>query len=157
MDTKPTTPVEYAETTLGVHRVWEEHSELIHTLDGVRKTHVTLVNDVRKLQAQTDEQEFELATALRRDNEYNSQAAFERDLKVIVGRNETMTGLRKEILARRGDVDMLEAEVRNLELQVKATGARISELAALLHFYAECKAAQTEARKVATDPLRNWP
>lgn len=157
MDTNTRTPVEYAETILGVHSEHAAASELIVQLDRHRRTHVALVADVRRLSETIEDTEFQIATELRTTQEFKSEAAFDRQLRTVLAGHDTHRALKRELRERRGDADMVEAEVRNLELKVKLANSRLIELGGLLNFYASCKDAQTEARKNANDPLRNWP
>lgn len=154
MTTTPRSPERYAETILGVHTAHENVESLITTLDAARKVHVQLVGTVRSLRLQQDEHEQDVARKVRVDYpDLTSQAAFERKLKEVLADDEDYAELKRDIVGRQNDGDILEAEVRNLELQVKAATARVSEIGDLLRFYAAHTEARTEARRRVFDPV----
>lgn len=151
------TPVKYAETTLGVHTEYEALESLIAQLHDVRKMHVQLVGTVRSLRLTQDEVEQDVSRKLRNTEEFPSQAAFDRKLKEVLADDESYADLKRDIVGRQNDAESIEAEVRTLEIQVKAKTARIGEVGDYLRWLAACKDAQTEAKRQEKDPSKAWP
>lgn len=154
MTTTPRNPVQYAETTLGVHTAYENNESNIAALHEQRKLHVQLVGTVRSLRLTQEELEQDVTRKVR-DSIPNlpSQAAFDRKVKDLLADDEGYADLKREIVNRQNEAETVEAEVRNLELRVKAGFARIGELDALLRFYAAHTEARTEGRRQVFSPV----
>lgn len=154
MTTTSRSPERYAETTLGVHTAYENVESLITTLHEQRKLHVQLAGTVRTLRLTQDEMEQNVTRTVRGlYPDLPSQAAVDRKVKEALADSEVYAGLKRDIVSRQNDADVLEVEVRNLELRVKASTARIGELDALLRFYAAHTEARTESRRRVFDPV----
>lgn len=154
MTVTPRNPVQYADTTLGVHTEYETLVSNINKLDTERKLHVQLVGTVRSLRLSQEEYEQDVARKVRIEYpDLSSQAAFERKLKEVLADDEIFAEVKREIVNRQTDAEHQEAVVRNLELLVKAGTARIGELDALLHFYASHTEAKSAARRQVFDPV----
>jgi hypothetical protein len=152
------TPVQYAETILGVHTEYEALESIITDLDDALKNQAALSVMVRQLRHSLSEREYEITCKVRAEYESSSQAAFDRKVKELIDADPDVQSFRQEILNASNRADTQSAEVRTLEVRAKAKNSRLVELGGLLHYYASCKEAQTEARKqVGGDPSRNWP
>lgn len=156
------TPVEYVENGLDAHKVWEESQEVVRRLTDARRMRDELARSVKKARLELDEFEAELIDTVQSGYaklvKPPSQAQIDRDTKAEVANSVEHRGMRHRIADQQGYLDAAETEVRNLESQARALDSRMKELAAILHFYAACKQAETLARSMALgNPAVTWP
>lgn len=150
--------VKWAETDLRLHLEYDELTNLLDEADKVRENSVQLSNSLRTLRYETENREMEIAQGVRAQGEFPSAAAFERKVREAFSADEEVQRMRKDALDRANDSDALAAQLRGIELRIKAKTARVEQTGHLLKYYAEFKSAQTEARRQAsTTPVERWP
>lgn len=143
-DPKPssrTNPVHYAETTLGVHRVYEEAQKSLTKLGEASSELADASAQRRSLGEMQTEKEAELISAERAANPEMSATAFDAHIRQMFRAHPDMRKIRYLVGEAQNRVDAATAALRVHEAAVRTHSARMTELGGLLSFYAAAKSA----------------
>ena len=143
-------PVEYAETTLGVHTVWERAEKALADHKSTVDQRVAALRLLRTNRAVQADREYELASENRGKYSELSDTAFTKALKQIIHDDPQCQDLREKERGIQADLDAHDAMISHLEIESKILSARMSELAGLLSFYGATKIANTQVQHVTS-------
>lgn len=134
--------IAYAESTLGVHQVWEDANEIN---DQIVQTTTKLIEALakrRSLDDRIESREMDLLIEERGKHPDHSEAAFQRHLKEVHHRDSELQSLRSERAAVASVVQAAELTAESLRAQVKLLSARMEELGGYLAYLAAVKNAE---------------
>lgn len=143
----------YAEDKLGVHRTWIEAEQLGVQLADLYRTQANFETETRGLDADIERHRQNLLVAEADGNPEMNPTAFERHMKLVYARDETLEHLvrvRLDAMARR---DAIGAQVKASEYNHRALTARLKELGGYFEYLAAVKHAST----VAEQGSQTWP
>lgn len=166
-----TDPVEWVQKDLGAQQVWEKYEDAVRELGSASEQKLNFTSLLRSAQAKLDEAEeaviSRVGAELAREAKSSApsgtgkaptQAALDRAVKSGIAGDEMCKSIRKDLLLTRLGLDEADARLEYLKIKVRSYSTRLSEIAAELRFYAACKEAETEARRVAVgNPGNRWP
>lgn len=135
--------LDYAENTIGVHQVHEEAEGLLKTLDEVFTALDAATDARRTLDEKIDDHQMDLMITLRGSvGSEISQAAFDKRLKEVYHKDETLRKLRQERNAKAGEASGLELDAEYFKYQLKVKVGRMEELAGYFQYLAAVKNAE---------------
>ena len=146
--TTPADSLRYVES-LGVHTVWEHvkerQAELVRLQDRLKDERRTR----RQLEAMKSDVEMTLLESEQGAHREMSVAALERHMKGIYFHNSNVIEARNKLIELAAVIDTLEYEINAVEVDIRVSTARLTELGGLLQFMAVLKAAENPT------PLKN--
>lgn len=157
-----TTPIEYVEKELGAHTVWEETRRVLTDLEEGQRTRDSLSASLRVLRHDLEVRQSFLLDKIITDHEGDvkrpAEAQIDRELKAAMAKDAVCQQMKVDIVNNQNHLEDVEGKVRTMEFRLKALTARTTDIAGILQFYAACKNAQTEARKLQVgNPAISWP
>lgn len=136
----------YAENELGVHKVMEKAEKARAALDET----LTLLSDhrdkLRDAEAELTDREMQLVITEKGKLPSESQAAFERHMKITVHSDELCEKIRGQIRQFRSDIDGFECDRAIAEADIRISVARLNELGGYLQYLAAIKLSQLERK-----------
>jgi hypothetical protein len=142
--------LDYAENTLGVHKVYKEAEALTKQLDE-RVTELDAAIDARRtLDDRIEDRLMDLLIDERGKHPDHSEAAFTRHLKEVQHKDETLRKLRVDRNAAAGEASGLELDVDYIKYQLRVKVGRMEELGGYFNFLAACKNAEPPPVQYAT-------
>ena len=134
--------LDYAENTLGVHKVFEEALAFEKELDEIT-TALDKAQDARRdLDAQIEDREMNLLIEERGKHPDHSQAAFDRHLKEVYFKDDTLKRLKMSRDAKSGEVNGLQLDHDFIKQRMRVRAARMEELGGYFSFLAVTKQAE---------------
>lgn len=141
----------YAEQTLGVHRVYEEAEALLIELDSVMNAFDAAVDARRTLDEKIEDHQMDVMILLRGQlGGEISQAAFDKRLKETYHKDETLKRLRMDRNAKAGEASGLELDIEHVKYRLKVKVGRMEELGGYFRFLAVTKQSESDAALGAT-------
>lgn len=138
--------LEYAENTLGVHRVQEEADALLAELDSAMSELDEAIDARRTLDEKISDAEMDILIAERGKHADMSQAGMDRHLKEVYHKDESLRRLRMERNAKAGLATGLELDIEYTKYRLKVKVARMEELGGYFRYLASVKDAETAVR-----------
>lgn len=135
--------VEYAEDTLGVHKVYDDCTQRLEEHDKAKNTYLTALSDIRQLKAAVVEREAEITSDERGKHPDMKITAFKQHVGVKCEQDTVHKAYRDDLAVAESSRDEAEQDMRHHELGVRALTARMNELGGLLEFYSAAKQAAT--------------
>lgn len=132
----------YAETTLGVHTVFEEANVLDGQLNELLTALDKAQDERRALDESINEAEMDLLIAERGKHPDHSEAAFGRHLKEVVHKDQPLKLLRLKRGMKAGECSGLELDIEYTKSRIRTMQARMVELGGYLQYLAACKLAE---------------
>lgn len=139
MTTPALKALNYAEETLGVHRVHEQAHIARAELDRVLNDLSEARDKRRSTEAQIEDRELELVADERGKHADMSEAAMGRHLKIVFHRDGDLQNLRSSLRSIVGDIEGLEYDKVMHETDIKIAVARMQELGGYLQYLAVVK------------------
>lgn len=133
--------LDYAELTLGVHKVFEEAKEKRQALADANLKMLDLRAARRGQEQYLEDLKMEVIEEERSTNPSESQAAFDRRIKVVFSNNGAIREGRDRLLYLAGDIETVEYEIEMLTKDIQIAVARMQELGGYLQFLAVIKQA----------------
>lgn len=135
--------LEYAEKRLGVHQVHAEAQALLEELNESLNALDSAIDTRRALDERISNYEMDLLIEERGKHPDHSEAAFQRHLKEVTHKDETLKRLRSQRNAKAGEASGLELDIEYTKYRLKVKVARMEELAGYFQFLAAVKNAET--------------
>jgi len=150
--------LDYAESQLGVHTVYEHTQMHLESFDMERSR----LDNLRKLKTEKEADyavaEYEFISEARANDPDSSQTAFEKAVKRLVALNPRLRELRKALADLAYDIDMSETNVARFRMMTELGIARMNELGGYFHYLAAIKQAETASKPVVVpSPDGDWP
>jgi hypothetical protein len=134
--------LDYAENTLGVHKVHDEAEALVAELDNALGLLDAAIDARRSLDEQIEDRHMELLIEERGKAADISQAAMDRRLKEVYHKDGTLKVLRSQRNAKAGEASGLELDIDYIKYRLKVKVARMEELGGYFQFLAAVKNAE---------------
>jgi hypothetical protein len=136
--------LQYAESTLGVHEVYQEGRDALERLELALNTLDEAQDKRRALDEQIAAREMDLLIEERGKHPDHSEAAFTRHLKEVHYKDDLLKALRGERATAAGVVSGSELDVDFYRMRVKFTSARMEELGGYFNYLAAVKNAEAQ-------------
>lgn len=134
--------LDYAENTLGVHRVHEEAEALLKELDEALAALDLAIDARRALDEEIEDRQMELLIEERGKAPDISQAAMDRRIKEVYHKDEMLRHLRSKRNAKAGEASGLELDIDYTKYRLKVKVGRMEELNGYFQFLAAVKNAE---------------
>lgn len=134
--------LEYAEKNLGVHKVHDEAEALLAELNDAMNALDSAVDERRSLDEAISNYEMDLLIEERGKHPDHSEAAFQRHLKEVIHKDQTMQSLKSKRNAKSGEASGLELDIEHLKYRLKVKNARMHELGGYFQYLAAVKNAE---------------
>ena len=134
----------YAEESLGVHAVYEAAKEARKELGSQYGIQTGLRFVKRELENKLRDREMELTIDERSKHADQSQAAFDRHIKIVFAKDSSLQKIREEIRATEWELDKVEAQIELLKNDVRIFTGRMEELGGYLSYLAAIKLAGSQ-------------
>lgn len=144
--------LDYAENTLGVHKVQHEANELLVQLDETLTALDAAIDARRNLDDQIEDRQMVLLIEERGKHMDMSQAGMDRHLKEVYHKDEILKRLQSERNAKAGEASGLELDAKYQENALKIKAARMEELGGYFHFLAVTKLAEIQTLPPSQNP-----
>jgi hypothetical protein len=143
MTTQPVSPqrkaLDYAETQLGVTRVYEEALDKRNEFDELMTALGEARDKKRIVEGKIQDREFEVMGDERSAHPEMSAAAMDKHLKLAYHKDSFLQLLREEHTAVVNELDGLELDRAVLDVDIRIAVARLTELGGYLNFLAAIK------------------
>lgn len=136
-------PVEYAESVLDVHGVWNEAQERLAAHEEAKNAYLAALTSIRWTENQIATREAEIVAEERGTHPDMKITEFKQHVATVQATDETTVDFRGVLADQKAIRDEAEQGMKHHDLGVRALTARMNELAGLLDFYAAAKEAQT--------------
>lgn len=136
--------LQYAENHLGVHKVHEEAEALLAELDEAMNALDSATDARRSLDESISNYEMDLLIEERGKHPDHSEAAFQRHLKEVQHKDQTLQQMRSKRNAKAGEATGLELDIEHLKYRLKTKNARMHELGGYFQFLAAVKNADRD-------------
>jgi len=131
--------LEYAENTLGVHKVYEDALALEGELDSLMGRFDIAVDARKELDEQIEDREMELLIAERGKAPDIPQAAMDRRIKEVKHKDSVLRELRANRRQKAAEASGLELDIDLTKVRLKVRAARMEELAGYFNYLAAVK------------------
>ena len=141
----------YAEDSLGVHRVYTDSENIVLQLQELYKKRAGLETESRNMATDIERHRASLLDRETLANPEMSVTAHERHMKLVYARDEKlreMTDTLNQVMAER---DLIDADIRGRETNHKGHVARMNELGGYFSYLAMAKNAQLVAMSQMSD------
>lgn len=149
--------LDYAESQLGVHAVYEHTQTHLESFDMERSR----LDNLRKLKTEKEADytfaEYEFISEARANDPDSSQTAFEKAVKRLVALNPRLRELRKELADLAYEIDMSETSVARYRMMTELGIARMNELGGYFQYLAAIKQAETASKATSVPVPGDWP
>lgn len=145
--------LEYAERTLGVHRVYEDVQATAARLAETRESLATMRAEKARAEADYTDAEYAFITDQRAQLAEMSQTAFDKAIKAAVNKEPNLRAMRAELAQRHTNIELTEASIARMRVDVEIGVARLHELGGYFAYLAAIKNAETARLPRADD----WP
>ena len=132
--------LQYAEETLGVHKVCEETLKNLADLDALLGDLDKAHDRKRDLNEKFNDREVELIDEMRSVHVSMSDTRFNSEMKLWKRKDSPLMSIQLEINQVLGEIQGLEYDADLLKLRIKVGTARMEELGGYLHYLAAIKA-----------------
>lgn len=136
--------LQYAESTLGVHEIYQEGRTALEALQNATNNLVGSQAKRRWLDDQIENREMDLLIDERGRHPDHSEAAFQRHLKEVYHTDDDLRSMREERAALAAVIFAAEAAVDSCKQTIKFTSARMEELGGYLNYLAAVKNAEAQ-------------
>lgn len=141
--------LQYAESDLGVHKVYQDADALAGRLDDAHEDLVKVIAERRDLDEKIEDRQMEILIVERGKASDLSQAAMDRRLKEKYHTDAKLIDLRTQRNVASSKASALELEADTLKYRIKVKVARMEELAGYFQYLAALK---SEAKAPAATP-----
>lgn len=144
MAASPSSGVNYAETQLEVHAVYEDCIAAQERLDKIHEGILSVKHSKTWAEESLKDAEAQFTIEQRAEFRELSQAAFDKQLKTSMRLDTNLKQLRQDIINYETNLATIEQQARSHESQIRILTARMNELSGYLVYLAALKNAQIQ-------------
>lgn len=141
----------YAESELGVHKVWENVQTYLQDLDELLAELDKAHDRKRQLNEDYADREVELVHEMRTAHVSMTDTRFKSEWKGWERTDKELSAIRTELNKVLSEIQGLEYDEDLLKLRIRSSSARLEELGGYLHYLAAVKAAAIVKTQAETD------
>lgn len=134
--------LEYAEKTLGVHKVYEEALSNRDKLDTLLTDLAEAKDRRRDIDLKVADREMEVTIEQRSKHPDMAVTRWDKHIRESFRDDDDLRALREQTFATQGDIEGLEFDRQVIEINIKIALARMNELGGYFYYLAEVKRAK---------------